>query len=88
MKPLELRFSVRYQCRSRDFWKAFSVPKNKFSFFLEARKTKLAIPQNRGQPTKTVTVKVTKSVVLTAPWLTRLTVIGRGDSSLTELQLE
>jgi hypothetical protein len=53
--------------------------KNKFRNFREARKSKLAIPQNHGQPTKTVTVKVTKSVVLTARLSRQSTPIRRLD---------
>jgi hypothetical protein len=40
-------------------------------------------PQNRPDPTKTVTVKVTKSVVMTAEGKTVVTVIGRDGFSLT-----
>jgi len=65
----------------------FRESKNKTRIFLKAVKEMPSTSQNGGQTTKSVTVKVTKSVVLTGRRATMLDPIGRCRSSLTGLEL-
>ena len=78
--------SVSYRLKQFEFLEGFKWIKKISSDFSGSRKGKPPIPQNRGEPTKTVTVKVTKSVVLTGRREQCHILIGRGCSSLTGLE--